>query len=482
MGQNSSISNFGRNVLIEPDKVFQPESADEVLAILRQHPGTKVRVMASLHAWSEGAKTSGIAINLRHLDTVTINADAQTVTVGAGCKVKRLLNELAKHGLTLPSIGLIDEQTIAGATATATHGSGKNSLSHYIQSVQIAHIDSQSGEPTLTEVDTGPLLQAARCSLGLLGIIVSIRLRCRPGYRIQEHAAAYDSLESVVSKEADYPQQQFYLIPWSWTIFAHHRVETNTNRSLTATLYRWYCLLAVDIGLHLMILALGRILRLAWPVRFFFKRIVPLTIIRNCKVVDDAHAMLVMEHELFRHIEIEVFVQRNQLASATEFLIDTLSWLGGQPMPNKINTDCKLHACGRTEQFEAMRGRYVHHYPICFRRVQSDDVLISMAAPSEQSHEDWYAISLISYHRPNDRKGFFQLADFIAPAFAELFGGRTHWGKYNPLDKPTNEKLYPRLDEFRSAMATFDPTGVFRNDWLDRVVGLEPAATELSET
>ena len=45
------------------------------------------------------------------------------------------LAELAESKHTLPSLGLIDEQTVAGATATGTHGSGRNSLSHYVQAV-----------------------------------------------------------------------------------------------------------------------------------------------------------------------------------------------------------------------------------------------------------------------------------------------------------------------------------------------------------
>ena len=94
-----------------------------------------------------------------------------------------------------------------------------------------------------------------------------------------------------------------------------------------------------------------------------------------------------------------------------------------------------------------------------------------MSAASSESEEDWFAISLISYQNPNDRDGFFKFADFIGPAFAQLFGGRCHWGKYNPLDKDANEKLYPRLSDFRQIAKRFDSNGKFRNDWFDRVIG-----------
>ena len=93
-----------------------------------------------------------------------------------------------------------------------------------------------------------------------------------------------------------------------------------------------------------------------------------------------------------------------------------------------------------------------------------------MAAASDESDEDWYAISFISYQNPDDREGFFKFADFIGTAFVQLFGGRCHWGKYNPLEKSANEKLYPKLDDFRQIVKRFDSDGRFGNDWLDRVV------------
>ncbi|MEM7314078.1 MAG: oxidoreductase, partial [Planctomycetota bacterium] len=51
------------------------------------------------------------------------------------------------------------------------------------------------------------------------------------------------------------------------------------------------------------------------------------------------------------------------------------------------------------QQFDSLQGCYVHRYPICYRRIQNDDVMLSMAAASKDSEEDWYSISLISYQR-----------------------------------------------------------------------------------
>ncbi len=306
-----TVSNFGRNIEFQPTSIYSPTSVEEVLAILDQHRGQEIRAIGSLHSWSPAPATTGILLELNNLTAIEVERtdDSAAVTVGAGCQLKKLFEFLAIQGLTLPSSGLIDEQTVAGATATGTHGSGKHSLSHYIESVSIAHYDPTNGDAKLSNVDSGQDLKAARCSLGLMGIIVAIKFRCRPSYRIEEHVRAHESLQTVLAAEPEYPQQQFYLIPWSWRYFAHHRVESERPVSNLAPLYRAYNFLGIDVGLHVAMYGLAKILRSSWAVRFFYQQIVPLTVIRNWKIVDHSSSILTMQHELFRHIEIEVFVQ-----------------------------------------------------------------------------------------------------------------------------------------------------------------------------
>ena len=470
MADRKTIWNFGKNVRLEPKYLYQPGSYSELLKILDQHRDDQIRAIGSLHAWSEAAQSSDVVIEMKHFESVEIDADAETVTVGAGCQIKQVLKQLADSGLTLPSVGLIDEQTVAGATATATHGSGNNSLSHFITAVEIAHFDNQTGEPTLTMIDSGVELAAARCAIGLLGIATRITLRCRPKYNIQEHAAAHESLPAVLEHETDYPLQQFYLMPWLWVYFGHHRVESERQRGKLATLYRWYCFLVIDVGLHVAMFVLAKLLKQAWATRFFFKHVLPLTIVRKWTVIDDSHAMLTMEHELFRHIEIEVFVQRSNLQATTDFLIDVVNWCSGAPMKDQARMQNSISQLDCQSEFDDLHGCYVHHYPICYRRILCDDALLSMAAASNESTEDWYAISFISYQWPNDRNGFFQFANFIGLAVAQLFAGRCHWGKYNPLEKSDNRQLYPRMEEFRDIVHQYDSKGTFKNDWLENVL------------
>lgn len=68
------------------------------------------------------------------------------VTAGAGCRMKHLLQTLHRRtDATLPSVGLITEQTVAGVISTATHGSGRHSLSHYVEQLRVAAYDPATG-------------------------------------------------------------------------------------------------------------------------------------------------------------------------------------------------------------------------------------------------------------------------------------------------------------------------------------------------
>jgi hypothetical protein len=295
---------------------------------------------------------------------------------------------------------------------------------------------------------------------------------------VLEYAHSHHDLPSVLACEKDTPLQQFYLMPWSWQWLGHHRVETEQPRSQLAGIYRLYNFAVIDVGLHVAIFALAKLLKKRSLIRFFYRRMVPLTIVRDWQVVDDSHAMLVMEHELFRHIEIEVFVEREQLAPAAEFLIDCIQVFGGQSEEIPGPTAERLQRIGRLNELRNGHGTYCHHYPICVRRIVADETLISMAAPSSTDdparNPDWYAISLICYQWPGDRQGFYQFAQFVAHSVAELFQGRCHWGKYHPLDAQTNQRLYPEMERFRSIVDRFDPAGHFRNEWLMHSVGRAP--------
>ena len=456
--------NFGGNQELKPSSAYTPADEQEVLQILDKHRGQRIRAVGRLHSWSDAILGDDVLLDLRRLNDVQLQPDGDqfVATVGAGCQIKRLLRELDRDGVTLHSLGLITVQTIAGAISTGTHGSGRNSMSHYVEEVRLARYDDSTGQAIIEEVSAGEQLLAARCSLGSLGIILSVKLRCRAQYNVQEHFTESRRLADVLDAESSFPLQQFYLIPWRWSYFIQHRREVDRPRSRLARLYRLYWLTVMDYGLHLQILFLKRVLRSRRFIRLAFRRIVSTFLIRNWKVTDRSSSMLVMKHEAFRHIEIELFVPRDQLADALRFTHEAIKVAAGIDSTLSANNQRRIEVLGMQDALTGLHDQYCHHYPICVRRVLPDDTLISMASGGEQ---DWYALSFISYAKPTRRAGFFLFANFMAQSMSQLFHARPHWGKVCPLEANELTSLYPNFDDFRTVCNTLDSQGVFQNDW-----------------
>ncbi|MFP6678359.1 MAG: FAD-binding protein, partial [Pirellulaceae bacterium] len=245
------IKNFGANLVFEPANYFAPAGEEEVVSILGRCRGRNIRVVGRLHSWSDAPRGDDVLLDLRHLNRVDIEErdDGVWATIQAGCQIKKVITELDRRaGVTLPSLGLITEQTIAGAVSTGTHGSGKHSLSHYVDEISVATYDAETGEPVIRTIDSGDELLAVRCSLGCMGVILSVGLQCRPQYRVEEHMRIVGDCEDVLAAEEAYPLQQFFLVPFLWKYLTQHRREVATRRSFLAPLYGLYWFLGIDLG------------------------------------------------------------------------------------------------------------------------------------------------------------------------------------------------------------------------------------------
>lgn len=462
------IINFGGNICFRPRCRYAPRTEDEVLRILNGHRDGTIRAVGSRHSWNPGIETRDTLIDLRHLCDIRMHDDRTRVTVGSGCRIGALLRHLARHGLTLPSIGLIDRQTVAGAVATGTHGSGRKSMSHYVEAMRIACY-GKDGEPVVRTVDSGAALRAARCSVGAMGIVLEVRLRCVPQYYVRERCVWRDGLDDVLKGEAAAPLQQFYILPRAWTYLAHERtVATDNRRSGAAALYRVYWFLVIDVALHVCIKLAASRFTSRRLVSTLYRRILPAWLFPRWRVTDRSDRQLLMRHDLFRHFEMEVFVPRDRLREALAFVIEVLRSTDDAAHVPSSEVRESIEAVGEWETLMGIRGTWSHHYPICVRRLQPDDTLISMASCHGMEEQDWHAISLITLTEP--RADFEAVARLLAVVMAARFGARLHWGKWFPLDGSQVEDGYPGLGEFRTICEECDPDGVFRNGFVEEAL------------
>jgi FAD/FMN-containing dehydrogenase len=483
----AEIVNFGRTVPFAATRLT-PRSAKDVLEILRSHAGRKIRALGSGHSWSDVIRSEDIVLEMRAFSSVEVNDEpAPSVKVGAGCTIAELLKLLRRHGLTLPTVGAIAKQTVAGAVATGTHGSGASSLSHYVREMEIATYHPVSQEPfvlTLRVDSADPIereeLRAARCSLGYLGIVLSVTLECVKAYDVEETLELVPSLDKVLASAKDFPLQQFVLLPYAWKYYVFRRHERRGGRArgpwqwVKRMGYRAYKLVVIDFALHLGIKIFAN---LPWPEpsRWLFGSLIPKIALKGWTSTDDSTHMLTIRHDLYRHVEMETFVPAARLGEALDLVRElTKTFAAGglkaRPLPAHIEALLKRVPEAMSEL--SWSGEYTNRYFIVCRRIHPDDALISMTSGDAG---DYYSVSVFSYRLGDP--SFARYCRVLALCLTSLYGARLHWGKLFPLTHDAVERMYPvHLDRFREICGRYDPHGVFRNAYAQRVMGF-PATT-----
>ncbi|RDV12972.1 DUF2892 domain-containing protein [Pontibacter diazotrophicus] len=466
------VTNFGKNVRFSPMHFYTPKNESEILAILNMHSKYKIRAIGSLHAWSEVAASDDVTIDMRHFAQVQVERKEDEVwaTVGAGCRLEDLIHTLHKQaGVTLPTVPAVTEQTIAGTISTATHGSGMPSMSHFIEEARVAAYDSQTGEARIYDWSEGPELRAARCGVGCTGVILSVRFRCVPSYSIEQSVARVSTIDEALASESEYPLQQTILIPYAWEYFVYQRRpihDKQVSTSWMAYLFRAHWFVVVDVLFHTTLLPLVNVVGSRRLIRWFLRDVTPLMLWAAPPHTDDSAEVLVLEHELFSHLEMELFVPARHIREAVKLLTKVMSLFAGDIKRVPPQWEDQLESIGMLEELYRNRDTYFHHYPILVRRIMPDDTLISMTSESE---EPYYSISVFTYYR--DRSKIYPMANFLAFSMNRLYGAGLHWGKHFPLNNAEIEPLYPRLKEFRELCTRVDPNGVFRNSFTRRVLG-----------
>lgn len=478
------VTNFGRNVTFRPRQVIVPDDDAGVVAVLNRHAGEPIRVMGSLHAWNDGVATDGILLDPRKLDQVDVVVDGHgdhIADVGAGCVLEDLIRELDRHGLMLPALGAITRQTISGAISTATHGSGSPSLSHFVDSMRIAAYGAD-GAARVYELEHGDALRAARCAVGAMGVVLSVRLRVRSKYWVTEVLSHDRTLDAVLRRRPEFPLQQFMLVPFAWRYVAFNRRLADgppgPRIRVLSLLYRWYDRLAVELLPHLILAkALLRSSKRGEPsavVRLFYRHVAPRLLVGPTTTMPGMTALTLHtgHHYRTRHVEMELFVPEPKLRYAVRLLEMTIEWSAGTHalVPDDLRAD--IEACGLGPDFHAVRGRYMHHYPLFFRRVLPDDTLISMTSDGATR----YAIGVFTYLDEDQRAGYYAFCALLARLFVRLTDARLHWGKYFPLAVEDISNLYPGLPAFHRECAAVDPGGAFSNEYVRRVLGVRGEA------
>jgi xylitol oxidase len=177
------MKNWSGTVTFADSQTLAPSTVTEFSRFVAENP--KVRARGSAHCFNAIADTDAISVTFEKLPhDLVINKEKQTVTVSAGIKYGELAVALEDRGWALHNMASLPHISVAGAIATATHGSGvKNgNLATAVRSLEIVLPDG-----SLKKVSKGDQgFEGYVVGLGLTGIAVRIELAIEPTYSISQ--------------------------------------------------------------------------------------------------------------------------------------------------------------------------------------------------------------------------------------------------------------------------------------------------------
>ncbi|MFD8916714.1 D-arabinono-1,4-lactone oxidase [Streptomyces sp. NPDC059569] len=425
--------NWAGTVTARPARVVSPASVEELTATVRRaaEDGLRIKAVGTGHSFTAAAATDGVLIRPDLLTGIReTDRAAGTVTVAAGTPLKRLNTALAREGLSLTNMGDIMEQTVAGATSTGTHGTGRDSASI---AAQIRGLDLVTADGSLLRCSAGEnpeVFAAARIGLGALGVVTAVTLAVEPVFLLtaREEPMSFDRVTAEFDQHvAENEHFEFYWFP--------HTGNCNTKRNNRSAglaappgrLSGWIEDELLSNGAFQAACSLGRA--------------VPATIPALAKISSRA-----LSARTYTDIPYKVFTSPRRVRFVEmEYAL-----------PREA-------AIGALREVKAMieRSPLRVSFPVEIRTAPADDIALSTASGRESAY---IAVHL---YRGTPYRSYFTAVERIMTAH----GGRPHWGKIHTRDAAYLSGVYPRFGEFTALRDRLDPDRLFGNDYLRRVLG-----------
>ncbi|EKJ68118.1 hypothetical protein FPSE_11718 [Fusarium pseudograminearum CS3096] len=216
-----------------PELFIQPESLVEVEKVVNLARKCRRRLVTTGcgHSPSNITCTSSWLINLDNFNKIlSVNQETGAVAMEGGIRLYALCAELEKHGLTMPNLGSINEQSISGAISTGTHGS---SLRHGLMSENIISlkVTLANGTTVFCSKDTKTdLFRAALLSLGAVGIITEVTFQAVPSFTLRWQQSVNTDHKMLESWNGDLWTQSEFVRVW-WFPYTRRAVVWNAEKT-----------------------------------------------------------------------------------------------------------------------------------------------------------------------------------------------------------------------------------------------------------
>ncbi|MBD2701045.1 FAD-binding protein [Spirosoma sp. BT702] len=415
---DDKIKNWAGNYEYSTNKISSAKSIQQTQELVKKY--SKLKVLGTRHCFNGIADSKNQFLSLREMDEViALDPKAHTVTVDASMKYGQLAPYLDKKGFALHNLASLPHISIAGACATATHGSGvKNgNLSTAVAAMEI--VTAKGEIRSLSRAKDGEAFKAAVVHLGGLGVVTKVTLDIQPTFtmgqhvyvdlptaQLQEHFDAIMSSGYSVSLFTDWQKKRVN------EVWIKRKIEKGKALDAKPEFY----------GAKLATKNLHPIAELS-PIHCTDQMGVPGPWYERMP-----HFKMGFTPSSGKELQSEYFVPRK---NAMEAILAV----------------------------ERLRDSISPHLQISeIRTIDADTFWMSPCykQPSVAIHftwkQDWASV----------RKVLPMIEKELAP-----FKVRPHWGKLFTIAPAQLHSRYEKLPEFRKMLQEYDPQGKFRNAFLD---------------
>ena len=411
-------TNWAGNLTYGAERLVVPATVEEAQEAVRA--ADKVAVVGSRHCFNDIADTTGTHISLERLNRV-LNLDKakSQVVVEGGIRYGEIGPFLHEQGYALHNTASLPHISIAGACATATHGSG--ALGNLAVAVAgIEFIDGEGDLVTLSREADGDSFAGAVVNLGALGVVTRLTLDLQPAFHIRQ-----DVFRELPLAALETHFDEIMSSAYSVSMFTAWQADTIEQVWLKSVVEPGSTSAARDSLFG------------AWPARENMHPIAGLDAV-NCTqqmgVVGPAYDRLPHFRMGFTpasgdELQVEYFVPREHAVAAIRTLRRHRDRLAPLLLVGEIRTvaadELWMSPCYRT-------ACVAFHFSF---------------------KQDWPALQALL---PG-------LEEALAP-----FQPRPHWGKMFTMPPHKIRALYPRLADFKALLHAHDPRGKFRNAFVER--------------
>ncbi|QTH45036.1 FAD-binding protein [Cohnella sp. LGH] len=414
--------NWAGNYTYGASELYVPDNVEQIQELVAR--SDNVKVIGTRHSFNGIADTEGSHLSLAKLNRIVgLDRENSTVTVEAGIRYGELCSYLHDNGYALHNLASLPHISVAGACATATHGSGDGnaSLSAAVREMELVAANGET--VNLRRGDPDGSFEGAVVGLGGLGVVTKLTLDLVPAFEVSQ--VVYENLPlAKLEPHVD----AIYASGYSVSLFTNWQDAAINQVWVKRKLMDGAAAVSIEPELYGAKLATSPL------------HPVPGHPAHNCSEQMGvpgpwherlAHFKMEFTPSAGEELQSEYFVPREQVYEAIAALADLRKRIAPLLFVSEVRT------------------------------IAADELWMSPCYMQRSAgiHFTW----------KRDWEAVRQVLPLIESKL-EPFKARPHWAKLFTMEPSQVQAHYRMLPQFRELLARFDPEGKFRNAFLNRYI------------